>query len=312
MNFFSKQKSLTLAAAEGVIFAAIWSGSFVATKIALADMHPLWLVQIRLAAAGLVFFLLTRKSTIAFWEKATLRCSLDVILAGLLSHAVYLGGTCWALMMLPTGVVAIIVAALPLVSVPMAFLILKEKITFLDVGAALFGVIGVVIVATERDSSALGYANVLSVPVILTVISVLALAAGNSIIKPYVSPRTIGPICTAQMLVSSVATLPFIFFLHGASDFSISANSLMALLYLVFIGSVTGVFLWLKVLQTFTAKGASAFFLFTPLFSLLIGILFLGEGMTVPKIIGALVVSGSILFNAGNYLFFGKSKVEFE
>lgn len=304
-----KIKNLKHTTAWGVCFAVIWSGSFVATKLALADIHPLWLVEIRLAAAGMIFLLLTRKSTVVFWEKATPRCWIEVVLSGLLSQAVYLGGTCWALVTLPTSVVAIIVAALPLASIPMAFLILKEKISLMGIVAAVFGLIGVAIVAIERDSRAMSQMTLFSTPVLLTLTAVITLATGNALVKPYVSLKNIGAICTMQMLSASIALLPFLFYFNEGSNFSVSHKGLMALSYLIFIGSVAGAFIWLKILQIFSAKSASGFFLLTPLISILIGVLFLDEKMTPLKILGAAIVSGSILFNAGHYILQSKSKI---
>lgn len=65
-----------------------------------------------------------------------------------------------------------------------------------------------------------------------------------------------------------------------------SAHSLSALAYLIFIESIVGTFVWYKVMETFTAKGASMFLLFTPIFGLAIGSIALGEEMTVPNLLG--------------------------
>lgn len=302
MNFhLSPQTRVALAAIGGIVFAAIWSGSFVATKIALADIPPLWLAGIRLAAAGLLLSALTLRPTLGLWKSMAPKHRLAVVSSGLLSQAFYLGATYWALVSLPTGVVNIIVAALPLVSVPMAFLVLGETVAVIDVVAAGCGVAGIVIVVIGRDPTVLQATNFLSLPVALTIASVLALAAGNTLVKPYVSLRTIAPTCAIQMTLSSLVILSLAAYHDGHVGLTLSVPSLTALAYLIFIGSIVGTFVWYKVLETFTAKGASMFFLFTPIFGLAIGWMLLGEAMTFPKLLGAGVVSGSILLRYGFY-----------
>ncbi|MDR1888673.1 MAG: DMT family transporter [Zoogloeaceae bacterium] len=300
-------KPFLFASLGGVLFAGIWSGAFIATKIGLDDMQPLWLAQTRLAMAGLIFFLLTRAETIRFWKTATPGRWITVLVSGILSQAVYLGATYWALTLLSAGAVAIVVAALPLIAVPMGALLLRERIAVVDVGAALVGGIGVVIVALGRDAAPLNDTNLAALPVLMTFIAVLALAAGNALIKPCVNLRTIGPICATQMIVSSVVLLPVALYFHGQFSMTFSAQGMGAFCYLVLAGSVLGTYVWLKVLKFFTSKSASLFFLLTPVFSLFIGYFLLNEPLTPQKLVGAALISGSILVNACWYLRRGRA-----
>ncbi len=285
----------------GVLFAGIWSGAFIATKVGLDDIPPFWLAQTRLAAAGLIFFLISRTATIQFWKDATPRCRIEVLVAGILSQAVYLGATYWALFSLPAGTVTVVVAALPLIAVPMGALILRERIASMDIVAALVGGSGVTIVAIGRDAGAVDYTNLVSVPVVITFLAVLALAAGNALIKRYVNLQTIGPICALQMMMSSFILLPFALYFHGQHYGSISYRSIGAFLYLVLIGSVLGTYIWMKVLQFFTSKSASIFFLLTPIFGLGIGYFYLHELLTWQKVSGATLVVSAIISTALNY-----------
>lgn len=98
----------------GVVFAAIWSGSFIATKIALADIPPLWFAGMRLALSGIILALASRHAIARLWRQTHLAQRMRILLSGLLSQGVYLGATYWSLMHLPTGLVNIIVATLPI------------------------------------------------------------------------------------------------------------------------------------------------------------------------------------------------------
>lgn len=286
----------------GIVFAAIWSGSFVATKIALADIDPLWLAGLRLTSAGILLMALTGAQVVRVWRSLTRRHTTVILLSGLLSQGFYLAATYWSLVELPTGVVNVIVAALPLVSVPMAFLVLRESLDAVDATAAALGLLGIVIVVMGRDAGALTVANLTSPAVILTVASVFALALGNALIKPLVSAGTIIPVCAMQMILSGLVVTGIAAFRGGFDAIAFSRSGIEAFAYLVLIGSIAGTFLWFKVLMIFTAKAASMFFLFTPVFGLIIGWAMLDEPMTTPKLLGAAIVCGSIFLRGAHAL----------
>ena len=148
--------------------------------------------------------------------------------------------------------------------------------------------------------SGIALANFASLPVGLVLASVVARAYGNALIKPLVSTATIIPTCAIQMTLSSVLVIAFALWQDGnGSNLLVSVRSLGAFVYLVLIGSIAGMFIWYKVLGTFSAKGASMFFLFTPLFGLIIGWSLLDEAMTSLKIMGAALVGGAILLRSG-------------
>lgn len=283
-----------LAGIGGMLFAVIWSGSFVATKVALGDVPPLWLAGLRLAAAGALLFAITFPSARRRWGMLSGHQRRQVAVAGLLSQGAYLAGTYWSLVELPTGVVNVIVSTVPLISVPAAWLILRERLSVVDLTTAVFGVVGVAIVVSDGQGM-LGDAF-LSAPVLVTIASVLALAAGNVLMKPHVAPDAIIHICALQMLVSAGPVIILAILREGVLPGDWTGASLAAFGYLVLVGSIIGTYLWYKTLEAFTARGASMFFLFTPVFGLAIGWSLLEEPVTVAKAVGAAVVGGSILF----------------
>jgi drug/metabolite transporter (DMT)-like permease len=286
-------------AVGGIAFAAIWSGSFVATKVALVNASPLLLASIRLSVAGIILLILTFPSARALWRGSSRRMRLAIIVSGLLYQAFYLGATYCALVILPTGLVTIIVATLPLVSVPIAFAVLRERPGAIDILAASSGLIGVVIVTLGRNPHALAAQSFILIPVLLTGISVVALATGNALVKSYISPRTIMPVCAIQMVISGFVLTTLSWGFEPDRHFIVAPSSIAALAYLVLIGSILGTFIWYRVLSIYTAKSASLFFLFTPIFGVAIGWTVLGETMTLTQLFGVAVVCVSILLRSG-------------
>ena len=293
-----ERKRFILGAVGGVLFAAIWSGSFVATKIALTDASPLWLASIRLIVAGTVLLAVTYPAVRELWRLWSWRARGAILAAGLLSQAFYLGATYCALVTLPTVLVNIVVSTLPLVAVPAAFLVLRERPGPVDIVAAGCGVLGAIVVAVARDPHGLAAGFAVSIPIVLTVLAVVALATGNALIKPYISSAAIMPVCAVQMSVSGLVLFALAFSLEPNGRFIPAPASLGALSYLVLVGSIAGTFIWYRVLAIYTAKSAALFFLFTPVFGLSIGWSLLGETMTPLQMLGAAVVCASILLRS--------------
>ena len=289
-------RSSIFAVLGGIVFAAIWSGSFVATKVALTDASPLLLAGIRLSAAGAMLLALTFPAARRLWRDATPRARLAIVGSSVLSQAFYLGATYTALSTLPTGMVTVIVATLPLVSVPIAVGVLGERSARADFIAAGIGVLGSVIVVIGRDPGALSGAHSMVLPLLGTVLSVVALATGNALVKPHISYATIMPTCAIQMTLAGLLLMTVVGGFGSGAHFTLSGHSLGALAYLVVIGSIAGTFIWYRVLTVFSAKSASMFFLFTPIFGLAIAWTLLGETMTIVQLSGAGVVCASILF----------------
>ena len=157
--------------------------------------------------------------------------------------------------------------------------------------------IGIFVVVMGGNGGDFSVENFISLPVGGVFVSVIALAFGNALIKPLVSTSTIIPTCAIQMSLSGALVLAFALF-QDTSSVAFSVRSLGAFSYLVLIGSIAGTLIWYKVLEMFTAKGASMFFLFTPLFGLTIGWSLLGEPLTSLKIGGAILVGTAILLRS--------------
>lgn len=77
----------------------------------------------------------------------------------------------------------------------------------------------------DCDPTVLYAANFLSLPVVLTIASVLALAAGNTVVKPYVSLRTIAPTCAVQMTLSGIVVLSLAAYLEGRDGLASSVRT---------------------------------------------------------------------------------------
>lgn len=138
-------------AAMPVVFVLLWSTGFHAGKVGVADADPFTLLFIRF---GLVAAFMGALSILvqAPWP-ADWRLALHVALAGILLHAVYIGGVFAAFEHgMSTGVVAIIAGLQPPLTALIARPLLGEKLRPLQWVGIVLGFIGVVLVVARRVS----------------------------------------------------------------------------------------------------------------------------------------------------------------
>jgi len=140
---------VTFAAASPWLFVVVWSTGFIATKIGLRDCPPLTLLTLRFAGAAVVLIAL------ALWMRARwpidLRTIVHLVVAGLLTHAFYLGFSFEANAMgMPVSVLALIGALQPVLTALGAGWLLRERVGPWQWLGLTLGFGGVVLVLFDR------------------------------------------------------------------------------------------------------------------------------------------------------------------
>lgn len=278
----------------GTLFALIWSLSFVVTRLALPDVPPVFLAAMRLTVSGALLLAFRARAAIAIWRRSAPATQRTILLAGLLSQAVYLGAAYWALTAIPTSVVNIVVSSLPLLTIPAAFLVLRERASLVEALAVVMGMAGVVIAVADTESMRVIDADAYSIAAVLLLVAVAALALGNTLIKRIVTAHNYLDICGPQFLTSGLALVIVSLIIEETPSWAAFGRALPELAYLVFLGSIFGMALWFRLLSVLTANQAASFFLMTPIMGIGLGSLIFGEPLTVSKIVGVIVLMSSI------------------
>ena len=278
----------------GMLFASIWSLSFVAARLALTEVPPILLAAVRLTASGVVLLLLRFRAIINLWKNSTPETRQTVLLSGFLSQAVYLGASFWALTTIPTSVVNIVVSSLPLLTIPAAFVVLRERAGLIETIAVVMGVLGVAVAVLQTQSPPIPGKQAYPIAVALLIISVAALALGNTLIKRIVSTRNFLEICGVQFLISGLVLAAIAVIIEGKPSIAALAFAVPELAYLVFCGSILGTALWFRLLTVLTANQAASFFLLTPVMGILMGSVIFDEPMTAAKLLGVTILMSSI------------------
>jgi drug/metabolite transporter (DMT)-like permease len=128
-----------------IILAMIfWSLSFIWTKIAIETFHPVTLVTLRLIIASILLFAYSKATKkFQFVRKEDLKWF--VLLAFFEPYLYYMGET-YGLTMLSPTLVAVIIATIPLFAPIVAFVLLKEKISRMNILGIIISLLGVMLV----------------------------------------------------------------------------------------------------------------------------------------------------------------------
>lgn len=275
-------RSLPLLPAAG--FVLIWSSGYIAGPYGVEAMSPLMLVGVRFViaaviAAGLAL-VLRRPRTI---DRAA---ALRIAGAGFVLNAVQFGAAYLAFDAGLSGTLASLAHSLsPVLTAVLAAVLLRERLTRLQIAGFVVGVAGVVLVLGPDVGAAGGLTAV-----VFIAISVLGLSFGT------LGQRWIGsspdPLWSAalQFAVSGPPVLALALLVEGTHDIVQDPRAaIIALLYLAVFNSIIGLFL-LGILVRARGAGAAAsvFFLMPPVTALLSWVL-LHETLNARELIGLVI-----------------------
>jgi drug/metabolite transporter (DMT)-like permease len=139
------------ARAAPAIFVVLWSTGFVATKYALNNAEPLSYLAIRMVVVVALMAVIVAIVRPQWPDRAGVAHS---VVAGLLVHGFYLGGTAVAIAhSIPAGLSALIPGLQPILTSTLANRFLGERVTPLQWTGLLLGLAGVVLILHGRPIS---------------------------------------------------------------------------------------------------------------------------------------------------------------
>src|SRR5712692_5703042 len=144
----SKDFENLAARAAPVIFVVLWSTGFIATKYVLHNAEPLTYLAIRMAVVVALMAVIVAIARPQWPDRSGIAHS---VVAGLLVHGFYLGGTAIAIAhSIPAGLSALIPGLQPILTSTLANRWLGERVTPLQWGGLLLGLAGVVLILHDR------------------------------------------------------------------------------------------------------------------------------------------------------------------
>lgn len=279
-----------VAAAFAIVY-VIWGSTYLAILYAIETLPPMLMAAARFFLAGGILFAWARSRGVPL---PTRRQWLACAVAGLLMLMMGNGAVVWAETRIPSGVAALIVAAVPCWMVLLEWLRGGEKPTGQVVAGLALGVVGLVLLVGPEGF--MGGGRIDPLGTIVLIIGGFGWAAGSIYTRGrnLPAPRMS---TAAQMLAGGAGLLVMgtLFGEWGQIDVSsVSASSALALLYLVIFGSIIAYSAYVWLLQVSTPARVSTYAYVNPIVAVLLGWLFAGEALTMRMGAAAVVIVAGV------------------
>src|SRR3954466_14505348 len=142
-------RRMSLAAWAPPLFVLLWSTGFIGAKFGLPYAEPFTLLLLRFGLASLLLVGLALALR-APWPRTPIAV-FHIVVAGLLLHAIYIGGVFVAISLcMPAGVTSLVVGLQPVLTAIFAPALLKERIIAQQWLGLLLGLVGVGLVVGEK------------------------------------------------------------------------------------------------------------------------------------------------------------------
>jgi drug/metabolite transporter (DMT)-like permease len=273
----------------------VWGSTFIALAITVRDLPPLLSMAIRHLFAGalLLAWALPRG------DREGDRVGAPQILAGfvfggllfLLGH----GSLAWAQQTVPAGVAALLVGSIPI------WMALLDRVVFgkrLRSSAYVGFVLGFVGLAFLIDPFGAGHVD--RVGALVIVFGALAWSAGSLYSREAALPRR--PLVSAGLGALCGGILLLIVSIGGGElgEASWSADSLLAVAYLIVVGSLVGFTAYVWLLRAAPVSLVATYAYVNPIVAVALGWLLLGEAVTLQMVVAgsAIVIAVALIVRA--------------
>jgi drug/metabolite transporter (DMT)-like permease len=275
----------------------IWGTSFLWIKIAVADVTPLVLVGFRtlFASLGLAAIVYHYRKIMPTWAELRGRLPVFIVIA-LCNISIPWALISWGEQFVDSGIASIINSAMPLFTIIIAPLMIKEeRITLAKIAGLLTGFTGVIILMLPNiqegwDKGLSGMAACLLSTIFYAFAAVYARKKSGGL-PPQLQ-------AFLQLSIGSAFIWIAVFTIDGKPVLPSQPLTWLALLWLGMLGSCLAYILYFYLLHRIGPTRTSTTTYISPLVGVLLGIIFLGEHLYWQTFLGAaLILSGIFIVN---------------
>ncbi|WP_186420776.1 DMT family transporter [Bosea sp. CS1GBMeth4] len=277
------------------LFVLLWSSGWIVAGYSARHSDALTFLSVRFACAGLALAALALALG-APWPK-TRRAIVDCAVAGILLHAIYLGGVWWAVRHgLPAGVSGLIAGLQPVLTALFAPLILGERISAVRWLGILCGFVGIALVLEPKLVGVAPEAlRAVLLPVLVNIVGMFAVTFGSFWQKARIVEGDLRTVTAVQYIAAFLFTLPFAWLLE---PMRIDWNLTMALVlaWSVLALSLGGIGLYLVLIRRGQVSRLATFLYLVPPAVAVEAFLLFGETLSPIQLAGmAVAVLGVVL-----------------
>lgn len=268
----------------------VWGTTYLAIKIGVTDLPPFLFAGFRWVAAGVFFaaILYLRKYKFPSFKDIKHLAVVGILLLGFGNGLVVVGEQ-W----LPSGLTSLLITTLPFWVVGIESFVpkgpgLNSKVVL----GLLTGLIGVSIIFSNNLTDIW---NAEYFPGIVSLLLAMAAWGAGTVYSKY-NKVTVHPIMGAavQMIIAGSLQIVLGLALGEWSRFYLTTESLYALVYLTFVGSLFGYGSFMYAISHLPISFVTTYSYINPVIALTLGWLILDETISIQIVIGAIVIFGGV------------------
>jgi drug/metabolite transporter (DMT)-like permease len=270
----------------------LWGTTFLAIRIAVEEMPPLFAAGARFFAAGvalfgfLVFVRGETKPTRLQWR--------NLAVVGSLMFVVEYAPLFWAEKFVPSGVVSVLAATIPILTmIAEALLLRQERMRPMMAAATLLGFAGVAVLVWPGSQQHFGL-----IPCVAVLAGSTGWALGSVLSRSLDLPKARPVTAGATMMLGGVGLLLLSAAfgeMHRVPHISVRGG--LALLYLIVIGSLVAFTAYMWLLAHMPATRVSSYAYVNPIVAVALGYFVAGEVITARTLAGTLLVVISVFLS---------------
>lgn len=264
----------------------LWGFNFVAIKIGVTDMPPLFLTGVRYLCAAVPLVFLLPKPNVPWRHMIVYGMAMGFFQFGLLYPAIKLG--------LPAGLASLVMQSQAFFTLALAVVFLGERPLPSQIIGAVIAFGGLAVIGVERMTMAA------FIPLLMGVGSAIAWAVGNIV------NRRIGQVNAVSFVAwtSLVPVLPLLalsLVVEGPGAIAeglanATATTALVVIYMAYGATIVGAGIWSYLLLRYPAGTVAPFSLLVPVVGFISAYLAFAEHITIFEVLGAgLVILGLVL-----------------
>jgi drug/metabolite transporter (DMT)-like permease len=272
----------------------VWGSTFLAIRVGVREVPPLVLASMRFSVAGVVLFGWMRlKGTPSPTRREWLAASVLAVCIFVVDYGLLF----WAEQRVPSGIVAVMLATIPVFMTLSEIVFLRtQRLTFRLALALLVGIGGVSVLVSH--SLSLGEVPIDPRGAIALVIAAMSWSIASALTRKLQLPESKVMSSGAQMLAGGimlVLTAAILGEFRGFHIQTVSRGAWFALAYLIVAGSIVGftAYVWLIHHESPTKVGTYAYV--NPVVAVAVGYFLGGETVGPRTLLGTLLVLVSVV-----------------
>lgn len=283
--------------ALGIVY-VVWGSTYLGVKYAIHVLPPMLVSCTRFLIGGSLLFLFTllKGQGLPSWQQTRNAAFIGVLLSGVGNCAV-----AYALQFMPSGMVALLVATLPVWMILLDFLLFSnQKPSFIAIIGLLLGLVGLVFLLNPFQQ--IGEKEIALFPALIVFAGSVAWAFG-SLKSPYlILPKSLQSTAIQMFIGGCFSLLMSLVFernqLHALQ--SMTQETYLAMIYLVLIGSYVGYTAYVWLINNAPPQLTATYAYVNPVVAIFLGWIFLNERLT-PRSMGAsaIILVGVVMMTLG-------------